>query len=460
MRRTTAAVEVRAETPTALIDRLSAEYDGPGHDDGLSEAYGDTVLQYAIDGVGGGDGDGDNPAADPVAESDGISPNGPISPADRSADGVDRSADGIGGTVPDDDPAAVTGPIPAVAAASDPFATAFVGPVDADPDPQRAALDGPTGRHRRPGSALVSHDTAPTGGRSTVRRLVPLGAGAVVALVAATVLTLVPQPPKPAPAPELQSQLAPAPDPAAPTAGGTMTSSAAPPPPPSAAPKPAAPRRAAPRVVSGVSDGTTAASRFGWRLSAGDEFGGSGLSGNWGAYDGPGHGGQGRRTPDAISVSGGILRMRGDSDGNTGGMAWNGNQTYGKWEVRARMPRGDDQYHPVLLLWPESGWPPEVDFSETSSASHGTKFFLHFGSSNDQVSGSSDVDITQWHNYAVDWEPGSVTGYIDGVKWFQSTDGGTVPDQPMHLAIQLDYFPDGGSPQPSELDVAYVRIYR
>ncbi len=458
MRRTTAAVEGRAETPTALIDRLSAEYDRPGRDAGGPDADGDTALHPVASGLG------EDLAAGDVAYGDDGDTNGAV---DHSSDGADRSSDGDGGTgdggegFGDDDPAAVTGPIPAVPAEPDAFEpdafdTALVEPVGAG-----AGLDGPTGRHRRPDSALVTREAAPAGGRSTVRRLVPLGAGAVVALVAATVLTLVPQPPKPEPSPELQSQLAPAPDPAAPTAGGTMTTSVKPPPPPPAPTvKPAAPRPAAPRVFAGAGDGTQAASRFGWRLAASDNFVGSALSGSWGTYDGPGHNGQGRRTPDAISVSGGILRIRGDGNGNTGGMAWNNNQTYGKWEVRARFPKGDDQYHPVLLLWPQDGWPPEVDFSETSSASNGTKFFLHFGSSNDQVSGSSNVDITQWHNYAVDWEPGSVTGYIDGVRWFQSTDGGTVPDQPMHLAIQLDYFPDGGSPRPSEMDVAYVRIYR
>jgi hypothetical protein len=30
----------------------------------------------------------------------------------------------------------------------------------------------------------------------------------------------------------------------------------------------------------------------------------------------------------------------------------------------------------------------------------------------------------------------------------------------MHLAVQLDYFPNGGSPKPSEMDVDYVRIYK
>ena len=70
------------------------------------------------------------------------------------------------------------------------------------------------------------------------------------------------------------------------------------------------------------------------------------------------------------------------------------------------------------------------------------------------------LDLTQWHNYAVEWVDGRITGYIDGQLRFQSTDSRTIPPDEMHLAIQLDYFPDGDSPKPTEMDVDYVRIYK
>jgi beta-glucanase (GH16 family) len=161
-------------------------------------------------------------------------------------------------------------------------------------------------------------------------------------------------------------------------------------------------------------------------------------------------------------VQNGIMTIRGDSKGTTGGMAWSGDQRFGKWEVRARFPKGDKQYHPVLLLWPEGKWPDggEVDFAETTSASSDVSFFLHYSSSNKQKSAEKPLDLTQWHNYAVEWVNGRITGYIDGRQWFQSTDGSTLPPGQMHLAIQLDYFPDGGSPKPTQMDVDYVRIYK
>ncbi|MCE0761740.1 family 16 glycosylhydrolase [Pseudonocardia kujensis] len=207
-------------------------------------------------------------------------------------------------------------------------------------------------------------------------------------------------------------------------------------------------------------DGSTAAGRLGWTPIGGDEFSG-GLD-KWGLYDGAGHGGNGRRTPDAVSTAGGILTIRGDSNGNTGGMAFNDSRRYGRYEMRAKFPAGDSQYHPVLLLWPSDvEWPRggEIDFAETDSASNGVSFFLHYGADNNQKSANRKVDITQWHNYAVEWTPNGITGYLDGQQWFSSTDPGTLPPSKMHPTIQLDYFPDGGSPRPTEMQVDWLRIY-
>ncbi|MFP5068876.1 family 16 glycosylhydrolase [Pseudonocardia nantongensis] len=209
-------------------------------------------------------------------------------------------------------------------------------------------------------------------------------------------------------------------------------------------------------------EGLQTALAKGWQAIGGDEFTGSGLGESWSAYDGPGHDGNGTRTPDAVSVENGNLVIRGDSEGNTGGIAWGEPRKYGKWEMRAKFPAGDKQYHPVLLLWPsEVSWPEggEIDFAETNSAAEDVSFFLHYGSSNSQEEAKQNLDITQWHNYAVEWTPDAVIGYIDGKEWFRSTDPETLPPGPMHATIQLDYFPDGGSPQPSEMHVAWMRQY-
>jgi len=330
-----------------------------------------------------------------------------------------------------------------------------------------------TGRHRR--AAVVTRGSRGIRGAAApntmTRRLAPLAVGAVVMLVAATVAALVRPPDEQAIAgPELSSALVPnnnpAPleiAPAAPTAGAapTTTPKAAP---PTTKPKPTATRKPVKpgplrKAVAALGDGTQAAARMGWTRVGGDEFNGGSLSSGWGPYDGDGHDGNGKRTPDAIKVGGGVVTITGDAQGNTGGMAWNDNQTYGKWEMRARFPKGGGSYHPVLLLWPQDGWPPEIDFAETVSDADNVTFNLHFGSSNEQEHAAQDLDITQWHNYAVEWVAGKVTGYIDGKAWFESSSGQSVPSQPMHPVIQLDNF-GGTSMQPAQMMVDYMRIYR
>jgi Glycosyl hydrolases family 16 len=331
-----------------------------------------------------------------------------------------------------------------------------------------------TGRHRHPGhddEAVVTRDPLPT--RSMTRRLAPLAVGATVMLVATTVATLArPSEEGALAAPELSNAIVrtdpttveiptplPTPEPVPTTV---------PPPPPVTTEAPAPPRPSPtarrtqenrPAAPASSGDGRQAASVHGWTLVAADEFNG-GKSSNWSEYDGPGHAGNGRRTPDAISVENGSLVIRGDSEGNTGGMSWRENQRFGRWEMRARFPKGDDQYHPVLILWPESGGSGngETDFAETTSASDKVSFFLHYG--DEQEYAHKTIDITQWHNYAVEWVDGRMTGYIDGEKWFESTDEKTLPPGKLHPTIQLDYFPDGGSPEPTEMYVDYMRIYR
>ena len=324
-------------------------------------------------------------------------------------------------------------------------------------------------RHSRGSTAVVGRDAGTRRGTG-IRRLAPVAVGAVVMLVATLVLTTVRSPQAPVLADQSApvATLAPAAPSAAPTQAplpSTSQAVAATPAPPAQA-KPAAPRPPAPgsaaRPAPRAGDGPQAATARGWVLATADEFNGTALGGQWGPYDGEGNGGEGRRDPAAISVQNGIMTIRGDSKGTTGGMAWSGDQRFGKWEVRARFPKGDKQYHPVLLLWPEGKWPDggEVDFAETTSASSDVSFFLHYSSSNKQKSAEKPLDLTQWHNYAVEWVNGRITGYIDGQQWFQSTEASTLPPGQMHLAIQLDYFPDGGSPKPTQMDVDYVRIYK
>lgn len=324
-----------------------------------------------------------------------------------------------------------------------------------------------TGRHR------LLHD--PDTRRSRTRRLAPVVAGVTTVLVATTVaVTLRPGDTPAGPSldagllgasaadPSTQPTAQPAPEPLAPastTAVPDEQEQLA----PTTSRRAAAPSTSKPaaKPVPVANDGPQAATTQGWKLVGRDEFDGTAVSDRWGKFDGPGHAGEGRRTPGAISVGNGVLTITGDAEGNTGGMSYRDDRETGRWEMRAKFPRGDAQYHPVLLLWPDEGGSDdgEVDFAETTSASDSVSFFLHHGSG-DQESATKKIDITQWHNYAVEVTSEGVFGYVDGQKWFESTDPDTLPRGPVHPAIQLDWFPKGDSPEPSELQVDWMRIYQ
>jgi Glycosyl hydrolases family 16 len=172
-------------------------------------------------------------------------------------------------------------------------------------------------------------------------------------------------------------------------------------------PDPPAPAPATPGQSAGY--GTSAAAIHGWgEPNRVEEFDGP-LGDSWNVYDSPGHAGNGRRTPDAVSIEDGILTITGDSDGNTAGMAWNPGQRYGRWEGRVRAPASDESYNALLLLWPDAEDFPvggEIDFMEMMDHTRQTTdIFLHNGEDDDTVNGEVRIDATQWHNWAVEWTP-------------------------------------------------------
>ncbi|MDT5083161.1 MAG: hypothetical protein QOF88_2267 [Mycobacterium sp.] len=214
--------------------------------------------------------------------------------------------------------------------------------------------------------------------------------------------------------------------------------------------------------------GSTAADALGWgppnRVEDFDEYpGGPG----WEVYDSVGHGGNGIRTPNALTVGDGVLTITGDELGNSGGLALLPGQLYGRWEVCMKSAPASPNYHSVALLWPDSNvWPNdgEIDFMEildpartqvTASVLHARPASIEsMVDPNDHA--DIAIDATQWHSWAVDWTPDRITGYVDGAPWFESARH--VPAGPMHMCIQLDDF-GGDLSGGGQVSVDWVRQY-
>ncbi|HLU60533.1 MAG TPA: glycoside hydrolase family 16 protein [Pseudonocardia sp.] len=196
-----------------------------------------------------------------------------------------------------------------------------------------------------------------------------------------------------------------------------------------------------------------------------EEFDGR-LGPGWNVYDGPGHAGKGRRTPSAISFADGIMTITGSPEGDTAGMGWEPGQMYGRWEGRVKAPASDESYNALLLLWPDAEDFPvggEIDFMEMlDHTRQKTNIFLHYGKDNDQISGEVEIDATQWHNWAVEWAPTHIAAFVDGKEWWRTERTEIFPPRPMHLCVQLDWFPEDavGEVQESYMLVDWVKQYR
>ena len=75
--------------------------------------------------------------------------------------------------------------------------------------------------------------------------------------------------------------------------------------------------------------------------------------------------------------------------------------------------------------WPKCG---EIDIMEVmgqeTNKAYGT---IHYGEPHAQSQGTysvskSDNFADNYHTYAVDWEPGKITWYIDGIKYHEESD--------------------------------------
>ena len=142
------------------------------------------------------------------------------------------------------------------------------------------------------------------------------------------------------------------------------------------------------------------------------------------------------------------------------------NQTYGRWVVRFRMPRGTGVGMDVALR--PSGGGTVVDWIEESS-DHGAlrnleTATLHYGST--RVHAHVRADFTTWHTMTLAWVPGQITVRLDGHLWANYRSH--IPSSPMHLTMQTNTgtngfsgtLPNSTTPRKLALQIDYVAVYK
>ncbi|MET7946370.1 family 16 glycosylhydrolase [Micromonospora sp. NPDC005324] len=152
-------------------------------------------------------------------------------------------------------------------------------------------------------------------------------------------------------------------------------------------------------------------------------------------------------------------------------------QTYGRFEARIKIPRGQGIWPAFWMLGTGGGWPDagEIDIMENIGREPNTVFGTVHGpgySGGGGITGSRTLGAPladTFHTYRVDWEPNVITWYIDGVQ-FHRVDparlGGNrwVFDHPFFMILNVAVggnwpgYPDGSTQFPQQMLVDYVRV--
>lgn len=158
-------------------------------------------------------------------------------------------------------------------------------------------------------------------------------------------------------------------------------------------------------------------------------------------------------------------------------------QKYGRFEARIKIPRGQGIWPAFWALgndigtvgWPNNG---EIDVMENVGKEPGT---VHGSLHGPGYSGGNPLTGTyalssgaafadDFHTFAVDWAPDSISWYVDGVRYSRHTPadaGGNrwVFDHPFFLILNVAVggnwpgSPDASSTFPQQMMVDYVRVY-
>ena len=193
----------------------------------------------------------------------------------------------------------------------------------------------------------------------------------------------------------------------------------------------------------------------GYKISYVTDFPGASLPAGWNAFSGSPGGDPGAQW--AVShtvVDNGLLQLNAWQDPAfngqwvTGGVCQCGvPRTYGAYFVRSRATGpGPTQ---VELLWPTSGWPPEIDFNETYGGTDYSMATVHYTAANIETHRTVYVDMTQWHTWGLIWSPTSITYTVDGNVWGIVNDPAAIPNQMMTLHVQQQTWCQSGSACPT-----------
>lgn len=161
-----------------------------------------------------------------------------------------------------------------------------------------------------------------------------------------------------------------------------------------------------------------------------------------------------------------------------------GDFLYGRFEIRAKLPRGRGTWPAIWMLptdweygdWPKSG---EIDIMEhvgfdTNRIHISVHTEAYYFKINTHKTSTKVIEraMDQFHLYRVDWTPYAIRGYIDDMLIYQFTNEGkgykVWPfDKRFHLLLNIAIGGDWGGKHgvddtifPTNMEIDYVRVYK
>ncbi len=141
-------------------------------------------------------------------------------------------------------------------------------------------------------------------------------------------------------------------------------------------------------------------------------------------------------------------------------------QTYGYFEMRADIPDGKGVWPAFWLLPTNGGWPPELDVMEVvGSKPDALVTTVHWDQNGHQMVNKDTVvpglSSGGMHTYGVDWQPDTITWYLDGKQVYEAATPADM-HQPMYMLANLAAGgqwagqPDGST---NHMLIDYIRAY-
>ncbi|MBI3879649.1 MAG: glycoside hydrolase family 16 protein [Verrucomicrobia bacterium] len=144
-------------------------------------------------------------------------------------------------------------------------------------------------------------------------------------------------------------------------------------------------------------------------------------------------------------------------------------QQFGRFEIRARVPRGNGMWPAIWLLPAPLGWPPEIDVMEVLGHETAKLYTTHHWAQDGYK--QADTGITMgpdlagdFHVFAIEWDAAKIVWTVDGKERFRSVK--SIPRVPMYLLMNLAIGghwgnpPDRTTPFPGAFEIDYVRVYQ